>query len=496
MEAIKNNAVFVPFVSASNASNYNDLLRRPMASNMVNNISVHVRDRCPRCGSTDFRTKTKNIYNKILGTHVSLLICKNCGYQFKSAIVERHASKQIPDNLIDAYLKVRSIKALKETLGLSVSHATVHRWLLKQLDTFPSWENLLSEPFRRSHIMGLDMTVIKVGKQKFNYLHVVDFPNNHMAYQLLPSKSAENVEQVLLKLRAADYWPVVVVTDLAKEVVQTVKKVYPQVVIQGCLFHLLMWLNKKLPTKSIRDKEPKKANFWNEIKEVMVKAASAKDSEERGNCVKELEYLTSHEGADKRIKMVVNSFLKNVKYYHVMDELRIFGCNPEWRFNNACERAMQTVKQLARKMYGFKDPQLAQKYINALWATQRKKTDNETSNHQSHIIHMTLIPYLSSSYIETALIHLTAKALNIKEEKLIEQLGYIAVRDFAFNKDYIEAMRKIIFARQPKTLQDLVNATGLDIHVASELATAIGIRARYVALDPVGVYLDYTGCNV
>jgi hypothetical protein len=98
--------------------------------------------------------------------------------------------------------------------------------------------------------------------------------------------------------------------------------------------------------------------------------------------------------------------------------------------------------------------------------------------------------------VEIALIREAAEALNMREEEFIDRAGFIVAGNFAFRKDYIEAMKKIILTRLPKTLLDLMKVTGLDMHVVSELATVIGIKIRYAALDPEGVFLDYAGCDL
>lgn len=341
---------------------------------IMNFRDVEIRNKCPKCGSDEYFIKTPNIYVKSLGRHVKLLRCKKCFYRFREVIIiKRQVDSSSCPNLFDNYLNVTSLKTLKNVMGSQHSKATLHRWLVKNLDNYPTWKERLPIFSKKySHIMGIDATGIRIRKKMYYYLHIVDFPNNHLAYEILERKNIEDIKAVLYEIKSAGYAPTVVVTDRAKELVNAIREVFPNAIIQGCLFHLKLWLNKKLPIKFDAIYSPQD-ELWKKIKVTIIQIASAANDELRQRYVKGLKSMLVP--VDARVMRVVNSFFRDLTYYHTMQELSLFGCKSEWRYNNVCERAMRSVKNLSCKMSGFKNLVLAKKYINAMWAVISNRND-------------------------------------------------------------------------------------------------------------------------
>ena len=424
-------------------------------------VSVHMRDRCPKCGSTELITKTRSVFVKVLGRNVSLMACKRCSYRFRKIVIcTRKRKSNIPADLLERYLSARSLEKLKEDLGLLVSRATLGRWILSLLGNIPNWEQLISEKRELSGIMGLDLTVIKVEGKKRYYLEVVDFPSNHLIYQFLESKSAQDIKRILLKLEELGYCPAVIVTDLAGEILKAVREVYPTSIVQGCLSHLRMWLDKLIPTEVLQNSDPTKAAQLDSIKRAIVSVAAAKSLQEREIGLKNLERLVKSAN-DKRVERVLKLFNRRLRYYHPLEELMIFGCQPNWRYNNVCERAMRSVKELAAKMSGFKKLALAQKYVNALWFYHAMRAkDYKCSKIQE--VQQKLTQYIVS-WEES--LHLTATE--------------------------VDEVKEAILMQRPRNLFDLMRITSLDYSEAVKVVKVLGLKAVWKLLDPRYIFLEY-----
>lgn len=452
--------------------------------------------KCARCGSTDVRPKGY-ANTKRLGI-VRVLRCRACKYRFRSKTVGGHRLVNLPQSIVEKYFESTSVKNLRDMLNLDRSEKTVHRWMTNQLRNQITWEDFLPELAERvefSHIMGLDTTVIWIAGKRYYYLHVVDFPDNHLAFEVLETEDAESIKRVLQQIKvSADYVPTVTVIDMANELLGSVKDVYPTSVIQGCLFHLRSWLDKRLPSKRLSD--PIRAQNWDALKSLIMAVALARDREEQEKYLDELRHKLFFPTIEQNGRKVIKDFLKNSKYYHTLNELTLFGCKPEWRYNNLCERAIRSVKELSGKMYGFKNLELTTKYINAMWITNmRKKIEaksenlSERNNAATYSLPLDLFTYGKYIDLEEA-----ARAYNVKTELLkseVEKMGYAVTGNIAFSKDYLNIILQEIQSKQPKTLYDLMKITNLSCHHSIDIIRAIGLKIKYSSLDPQGMLIRY-----
>lgn len=404
-----------------------------------------------------------------------------------------------PTNLVEEYFDSGSLTGLRQKLNLNCSEKTVHRWLVSQLRNYPTWKDFLPEMAKHvefSYVMGIDTTVLSIAGKRCHYLHVVDFPDNHIAYEILESRDAESIKMVLLKIKAlTGYEPRVIVTDRAKELLQAARDVYPKAIIQGCLFHLRDWLDKRLPTKKIGD--PDKIREWDSVKSLVMRAALAIDYDEKNRYLSALQEKLLSKSADKNVRNTIRDFLKDADYYHPLRELMVFGCRPEWRYNNVCERAMKSVKDLSREMHGFKRLDLTRRYINAMWIIKMRKkmgflsgSISEEKDSEALTLPLTLFTY--DRYID---LRETARAYNISMDMLrsrIEAAGYIVAGDVAFGKDYLDIVMQKVLSDRPKTLKELMNLTSLDFNTSIRAAEALRLKIMYYSpADPQRIFLGY-----
>lgn len=452
---------------------------------------------CPSCGCIDIRPKG-NVVTKTQG-EVKLLRCVVCGRRFREKYVRDIKRVNPPPNLLEEYLGAKSLRNLVQMLNLSRSEKTVHRWLVNQLKNYTTWEEFLPEMadhVKFSYIMGVDMTNLPIAGEKYYYLHVVDFPDNHLAYEILESKDDEKIKRVLLNIKALiGYKPVITVTDRADELLRAIKDIHPETIIQGCLFHLRYWLDKQLPTRRLSD--PHKIREWNLIKSMVMSTALAINYNEKEKYLRMLQEKLLSKSTDRKVKYTIRNFLKDADYYHPLNELRVLGCRPEWRYNNVCERAMRSIKDLSRKMCGFKNLSLARKYINAMWIIEAKKKVNSLYSNiskergsEGYTLPLTLFTYDRYIDLEEA-----AKAHNVSMDALkkkVEMAEYVVAEDTAFAKDYVNVILQRVLREQPKTLQELMNITGLDFYHSIKVAETFRLKLMFYSLgDPQRIFLGY-----
>jgi len=159
-----------------------------------------------------------------------------------------------------------------------VSLATLHREIQRRLLQEAPTSDLLRDGGLRSswgYIMGIDTTQVKIGGKPLTLLYAADIPSRYpLAWEILSCKSSEEIEKMLLKMRESGYYPKLVITDLAHELIKAVKAVFPESQIQGCLFHLIDWLNERLPVKN-RGVDPETKDRWIMVKRKILSVAVA-----------------------------------------------------------------------------------------------------------------------------------------------------------------------------------------------------------------------------
>jgi len=161
----------------------------------------------------------------------------------------------LPDDLATSYMfRVQSLKSLLETnRDLKLSETTLYRRIRAQARDCPGWEELLKAKKGKENwgsVMGIDTTGLKIRGAHYVYLHIADVTSRDpLAYAMCRREDVATIEPILRKLKNLGYIPKIVVSDLAPELLVSVKKVFPNAVIQGCVFHVTLWLDKELPTK-------------------------------------------------------------------------------------------------------------------------------------------------------------------------------------------------------------------------------------------------------
>jgi len=394
---------------------------------------------------------------------------------------KRRQKYDVPKNLVATYLTdVRSLRALK-TEG---SITTRYRFVIEQAKCYPGWRDLLYEQeFRQrwGFILGVDTTCLKIGGRAYCYFHAVDIPGkDHLAYEIMEKEDATSIGDILRTLRNAVYYPNLVVTDLAPEILSAVREVFPDAKIQGCLFHLQQWLNKQLPTIKKRiDKQT--LQLWNAVKIKIMEVARAETMDIRQRHLAELNNIKLDDASSN----VVKKFLENLQYYHIYQDLVWLGCKRQYRYNNFCERSIEEIVDLEREKRGFKNLENTRKYLDTLWFLKRKR---KAENHPIEVAKKEVQVKIPLFERVTNLIELSANT-GIKFEVLkkeAEKARFKVIENLAFSPEWLQDAREKLEKANPKTLEDGIKLIG-DVPWSTFKLLGFDIKVR--SLDPSKILL-------
>jgi len=464
--------------------------------------------RCPRCGGSDvgkygYRVRKDGI--------VPRYYCKKCGFRFPEDY------KQTKEARLQSYIKndkgiVYKFVVGKETLksiceqvledfrnqtkNFDVSISTLNRAIIKKAMKLPSWRDHLQirkiwEKFR--YVMGIDLTTIKIRGKKYQFLMIFDIPARiPLVYTILPDKRVLTIARVLEQLRAAGYVPCLVVSDMEECLIRAIKRVYGNVPVQWCLYHIRVYLDKYMPNKKNMSDEVR--SFQDEVKTKIMKIAYAPDRRKQKMLVKELKELVESTTMPKRIRTAINNFLKKLKYCHPRDEFyRLAGdCDKSYYYNNLCENAMKQVKELKNKMHGFKNVEAAQAYINAYWHYKiKEKLDGGDLQAEKERFDPTLQLFLVSEKVNLAEISKDIEAdLRLLKENA-EHLGLKVIGNYAFQKEYLNRKHRELIMKRPKVVEEASKILGVDAETAQQVLEELGIKIKYKDMDVKKAKLKY-----
>lgn len=450
---------------------------------------------CPRCGSGSVRLK--GYVSSSMG-YVRQLQCKSCGYRFRSEYCRRWRASTLPRDLLELY-QGRSLNNLLKDLirrGIRVSRVTLYNEIKRRASKVPSWRNFLYDERLRSRwtgIMGIDTTNVRILREDYVYLHVVDVPSRiPLAYELLPRETANLIKSVLLEIKEAGYQPRLIIADLAPELLSASKEVFPHTQIQACLYHLIRWLNEQLPTKG---HSPVEKHRRTKIK--ILVAALATDQKERSDIIESLLQID----LDPMEAWVVLEFNERLKagYYKTLTELAEIGCPIKFCYNNVCERAMGFIKELCARMRNFKSLENAQHYINYFWYSNISQIlQRPPSSVGAHWDHkdlakqiLELMPRGLKDLVDMMEISQMIKLPVNGIREMAHALSLLTTTRYAFSKYYLKRFCEKLLKKQPSTLKQASAVTGLDTQTLAELLPELGFKLRFKTLDASNIEIIY-----
>lgn len=381
---------------------------------------------------------------------------------------------------METYLiKVESLDVIASNLGLS--HTTCYRRLLREARECPDWRKLLErrkKPENRGIVLGIDTTELKIGKFAYVYLHVAEvISRDPLAYEVCKKEDATTIEAVLLELRNQGYDPEFAVCDLAPEILNALRHVFPMVKIQGCLFHLAQWLDKELPTiNKIKDVEKKKVELWTKVKDSVKGAAISKDEVTRQQYLEQLRRMD----LDEISKSVVWRFFCNLKYYHTIDQLKDYG--ESILYNNVCECHIGMIKDLRLKMRGFKSFDADRDFINSYWFFKRKcrmPFIEQKEYAPSYDMPLSLFnDFVSLTELSNAM-GIPREMLN----RIAQKMGLEIIGDYAFTERKLKDIQKCISKLKKISLIKIMDKIGFDQWTVVQLLKKFGFKTTIKSLD-------------
>lgn len=320
---------------------------------------------CPHCGSRKIIWKGSRRRKEDVG-HIGF--CKNCTKYFTYPR-RKIREKVLTEEILEQYIRGKTLREF----DLGCSRGTLHRQILGEIDSSPSWEEATAEWLDQLENkmwfknLVIDTTSMEVSGEGTIYLHAADnYFKRPLIYTIIENENKDCIARELRKLKSLGYYPDVVTVDLAQELLSAVEEVYQWAKTQGCLFHLARLLAKQLKTENVSEDA---ALTREKAKNLMLHAVCA-DSSTRRNMAQKL-MLILQPSVDKKTKEVVRNFLdRYIKLYHTLEEL---NGHAEALTTNLCERHIGLVNEFKSRLYGFKSFNTAQKLLNTYWYFYMKK---------------------------------------------------------------------------------------------------------------------------
>ena len=139
-----------------------------------------------------------------------------------------------------------------------------------------------------------------------------------LAYVVCKNKDAATVKSVLRQLKKLGYIPKIVLSDLAKELLTSVEEVFPDALIQGCIWHLWNRLDKLLPVKQNKKKFKAKKKEVEKAKIIIALICAAENKEKRLEELQKVKDLCA--SLDAKIKSIVDLSIENLAIYQTLDK--------------------------------------------------------------------------------------------------------------------------------------------------------------------------------
>lgn len=436
--------------------------------------------KCPYCGSSTHIIRKGFRHNQ--SSSLQLYLCKSCNRRFPE---NARKANEVPDDLAATYLfDVLSLKSLRNTnKNLKLSKTTLHRRIGLQAKQCPGWEGLVQArkgQVNWGSVMGMDTTCLKIRGAAFVYLHVADvISRDPLAYAVCDRKDAATIELILRKLKNLGYNPRIVVSDLAPEILTSVRDVFSNAMLQGCIFHVSLWLNKELPTKkTIKNVGKEKVALWRKVKDIIKYVCISKNESTRQRYLEQLKSLP----LDEKARSIVGRFLDNLKYYHTGDELQGHGNNI--LTDNLCERHIRMVKDLQAKFKGFKsNVEATNDIIKLFWYLYRKSPTPFPTNEENILpCYMPL-----TSFCDCVNIFEVSRASGISEESLIasaSRMGLTVVGEYAFAENRLKDIQQSILKMGKTSLDVVMRKIGFGQTTTIALLERFGLSYAYRSFDP------------
>jgi transposase-like protein/predicted HTH domain antitoxin len=434
---------------------------------------------CPYCSSVQVIKKGKAIRKY---GYKQVYYCKICHKRYCEK--KKNPRMELTEDIIESYLfNEGSLDSLIRSKGLTISRTTLFRRILEKARNCPDWPELTADLKARnilgSRIMGVDTSKLKIEGKHHVYFHAVDVTSgNPIAYDVCEKEDIATIEPILRQLKLVGYYPKLTVTDLAPELIASIERVFPDAKIQGCLFHLKMWLDKELPTKKHVRVDQQTVTRWQEVKKLILFAAYSYDWEKRREYLSRIKNLN----LDEKAQSVVERFLQNIIYYNTLNRLKEYTNNiNEAIYNNLCERHIGLVRKLESKRAGFKSINSAFLQVKSFWFYNIKRKGQLPHTSDDKIVYTPPLPLFDHVNLEE---FATATGFPREAiEQLMREKGYEIINNYAFTKTQLEEIKREVVKMRKTSLTEVAKIIGYDKWMTLDILQKVGIKISYSKLD-------------
>jgi transposase-like protein len=454
---------------------------------------------CPYCNSAKIIRKGFR-YNK--PGPVQLFKCKCCGKRFPE---KRATKKELPDDIAKSYLLYEtSLDAVLEERKLGVSRSTLFRRIKGQAKDAPGWRELLKAKKEKGHwglVMGIDTSTVRIRGINCTYLHVGDVTSKDpLVYELIRKKDAATIKPILMELKNLGYSPIIVVSDLAPELLTCIREVFPNAIIQGCIYHVTRWLAKELPTrKNIKKVDKETRILWRKVKSIIQYICVSKTKLIKTQYLEQLKQM----GLDEIAKSVRQRFMSNLKYYHSLDEDEFKGYGKNILFDNLCERHIGMIKALKDKFKGFKNSNMeaTNDIIKLYWVykvsdpsspPEKEEVSFSKKEEESFAFYMPLT-MLDECMNITEFSEASGISIEVLNE-MAKKLGHIVVGNYAITENKLNTIKNRIKDYVSKTekvsLSIVMRKIEFDYTTTMELLIKFKYTCLFQSLDPCDIIIS------
>jgi hypothetical protein len=419
--------------------------------------------------------------------NVQRYYCRRSSCRFSFTVEYARGLKSIDDLKLTRKFTTSNatLKELSDDTGLKVStlNQRILRCARRILPVFE--ESKCFDSGSKCKVLGIDSTGISIGRKNKTYLYIANvLESDPLACGLIENEDEKTITAHLLKIRSELHCnPKIAICDLAPESIQALRNIWPEIIIQGCLFHAMLWLEKNLPTRNrIRGVDKKTVALWKEVKARIIKIIYATDMKMKDHLVRDLSRLDLHYDIEGRAKRTINNLLDNLSYYRPHDMLRsILKLQDLSRviYNNVCESHFSVVDNLGRKMRGWKGRESFECYVSAYWHFRREERVAGTSNQSQGRLTLPLSTFTDCLNLEEyEEIGITREVLvNAATARRDEVVG-----DFVFSRTYVNEITGFIHSRIGKciTVSELLREFDIDEQVISDLLARIGCELNFL----------------
>jgi len=321
---------------------------------------------CRHCGS--HRVIRKGSRNRRNGAGY-IAFCRSCESYFTLNPSRTRVNPAEASTVFKEFTGGKSLRELAKQF--STSKTTIFRKIEQELGRVPGWEAVTGEWLRhyrerfgdwfRNLVM--DTTTLKVAGEKLLYLHATDnYFKLPLVYKILQTsyEDSELIQVELEKLKELGYSPIIATVDGSSALITAIRRVYGQIPIQLCLFHLSKNLDKKL---KVKEDTPIEFALARERARNLILSVACADGDTRAFLLAQLKnFGCCH---DPKAMNAINDFVRNLQYYHVLEDL---NGHVEALTTNICENHIGQIKNdLRGRLFGFKSRKTAEKHIDAYW---------------------------------------------------------------------------------------------------------------------------------